>query len=71
MSSNIHGYRELAPDELALINAIKENGNEMGAAVEAISEFPGVDQRALSIAKTYLQTGLMWLTRAIARPGGF
>ncbi len=67
----IGGYRELSRDEVELINSIKQNGNELGAAIAVIEQIEGVDKRAVSIARTHLQTGLMWLTRAIARPAGF
>lgn len=67
----IEGYRELDQAEIDLINAIKDNGAQLGMAVEAIEAMPNVDKRAASIARTHLQTGLMWLVRSIARPGGF
>lgn len=67
----IAGYRELTQVEIDLMNEIKEQGNNLGIAVDAIEEIPNVDQRALAIAKTHLQTGLMWLTRAIAKPESF
>lgn len=67
----ITGYRELTAGEVDLMNTIKENGNDLGVAIDAIEQMPGVDKRAVSIARTHLQTGLMWLTRAIARPDSF
>ena len=67
----ITGYRELSADEIDLMNTIKGNGNDLGVTVNAIEQMPGVDKRAVSIARTHLQTGLMWLTRAIARPDSF
>ena len=51
----ISGYRELT--EAAILDEVKE--------------MPGIDQRALAIARTELQTGLMWAVRAVARPQGF
>lgn len=70
-SQKVTGYRQLTSDEIDLINSIKQNGNELGAAIDVIEATPGVDKRALAIAQTNLQTGLMWLVRAIARPEGF
>ncbi len=67
----ITGYRKLTAQEIELINEIKDQANNLGAAVEMIGQMPDVDKRALAIAKTELQTGFMWLTRAIARPAGF
>ena len=67
----ISGYRELSASEIDLVNTIKANGNDLGEAIETLELTPDVDQRALAIAKTQLQTGLMWLVRAIAKPEGF
>jgi hypothetical protein len=67
----ISGYRELSREEIELINAIKQNGNGLGSAIAVIEAMPQVDKRAASIAKTHLQTGLMWLVRSITRPEGF
>lgn len=67
----ISGYRELDAAEIDLVNASKEQGNQLGLAIEATEALPNVDRRALSIAKTHLQTGLMWLVRGITRPCGF
>ncbi len=70
-ATQIIGYRALSGDQIDLINAIKEQGNNLGLAVEAVGAIPEVDKHALTLAKAHLQTGLMWLTRAVARPEGF
>lgn len=67
----IKGYLELSPAEVALMNELKEQGANLAEALDAIGQIPEVDQRALAIARTELQTGFMWLIRAIARPQGF
>jgi hypothetical protein len=67
----ITGYRQLSAAEVELVNAIKEMGRTVGFAVEGVEHMPEADQRAAAIAKTHLQTGLMWLVRAITRPQGF
>lgn len=67
----IAGDRELTPAEVDLINAIKQQGGLLELAVEGVECMPDADKRAASIAKTHLQTGLMWLVRAVARPQGF
>ncbi|MGH8040381.1 MAG: DUF7681 family protein [Stenotrophomonas sp.] len=67
----IKGYRELAQAEIDGINAIKDKGTEIGRLLEALGDIPGIDKRALAIARTELQTGLMWATRAIAQPESF
>ncbi|MGB3393232.1 MAG: hypothetical protein WA956_05670 [Stenotrophomonas sp.] len=67
----ISGYRELSQQEIDGMNAIKQIGNEAGALLDRLKEVQGIDQRALAIAKTELQTGFMWAVRAIARPESF
>ena len=67
----IKGYRDLSQGENDGINALKAKGNEIGLLLEQLKELPGIDQRALAIAKTDLQTGMMWAVRAIARPESF
>lgn len=67
----IKGYRELSPEEIALMNEIKAKGAEIGSLVEKLRVAPGLDQRWVSIGATDLQTGLMALTRAVAQPTSF
>ncbi|MEI2428674.1 hypothetical protein RDV84_00260 [Lysobacter yananisis] len=67
----IDGYRELSQDEIDAMNRIKAKAAEVGELLDAVRDTPGVDQRALAIAKTDLQTGFMWAVRAIAQPAGF
>lgn len=79
----ITGYRELTQDEIDLMNEIKAHGaasqgliNKVTAlesngfiadANHSISE----PMRWIAIAKTDFQTGLMALTRAVAKPQSF
>jgi hypothetical protein len=67
----ISGYRDLTEAEIALMNEVKATGATMAALVDKIQKTPDIDPRCAAIAKTELQTGLMWLVRAIARPEGF
>lgn len=69
--TQITGYRDLSATEIALMNAIKAKGGELEQLVAALRAIQGVDQRWLSIGATDLQTGLMALTRAVARPTSF
>ena len=64
----IKGYRELSADEIAIMNDIKTKGAEIGDLVERLRATEGVDQRWVSIGTTDMQTGLMALTRAVAKP---
>lgn len=66
----IKGYRELSQDEINWMNAIKEKGAELGDLV-ALLRGSDADQRWVSIGATDLQTGLMALTRAVAKPEFF
>lgn len=67
----ISGYRELDQAEIDLMNEVKAQGPVLEALVEKVRATPGVDQRWASIGATDLQTGLMALTRAVARPDFF
>lgn len=64
----IAGYRELSQAEIDLMNVIKAKGAELGELVAKMEGMDGLDQRWLSIGETDLQTGLMALTRAVAKP---
>ena len=67
----ITGYRELSAEEIAAMNEVKAKAVEVGALIQRLQAMPGLDQRAVAIAKTELQTGFMWAVRAIAQPAGF
>lgn len=67
----IKGYRELNADEIALMNEIKGKGIELGELVSKLRSLQEIDQRWTSIGATDLQTGLMALTRAVAKPTFF
>lgn len=67
----ITGYRQLTEQEAALMNEIKARGVELGELVAKLRETAGIDLRWVSIGATDLQTGLMALTRAVARPTTF
>lgn len=67
----IKGYRELSQAEIDTMNEIKAKGAELGELVDKVRAIEGVDQRWASIGATDLQTGLMALTRAVAKPTFF
>jgi hypothetical protein len=67
----IKGYRELNAEEIALMNEVKSKGAELGELVAKLRAAEGLDQRWISIGATDLQTGLMALTRGVARPTFF
>lgn len=67
----IAGYRELTEAEIADMNEVKQKGAELGELVKNLRDNDEYDQRWLSIGATDFQTGLMALTRAIAKPTTF
>lgn len=67
----ITGYRQLNETEAALMNEIKAKGVEIGDLVAKLRSTEDLDQRWISIGATDLQTGLMALTRAVAKPTTF
>ena len=67
----ISGYRELSQEEIDLMNEIKAKGVDLGELVAKLKSTEGLDQRWVSIGATDIQTGLMALTRAVAKPTFF
>lgn len=67
----IKGYRELSQEEIDLMNEIKTKGAELGELVDKLRKAEGLDQRWVSIGATDFQTGLMALTRSVAKPEFF
>lgn len=81
----IDGYRELTETEIALINEIKAEGSRLDELCVRVREYlSGADpmigemdctarnpHRWAAMAATDFQTGLMALTRAVARPMTF
>ena len=68
----ITGYRNLTPNEIALINEVKALAELCGEMVERLkaSEL-ALDNRWVAIGNTDLQTGFMALVRSISRPTTF
>jgi hypothetical protein len=71
----LNGYRKLTEQEQALANEVSRIGDYVElliAKLTAASAVPGaIDQRALAIGRTDLQTGFMWLKRAVTKPTTF
>lgn len=67
----IKGYRELSEQDIALMNEVKETGEELGNLIATLKQMPEIDQRWVSIAQTDLQKGIMALVRSIAQPTSF
>lgn len=67
----IKGYRELDQTEIDLMNKIKAKGAELGELVDELKSAESTNKRWVAIAATDLQTGLMALTRSVAKPTFF
>lgn len=79
----ISGYRDLSQTEIDLMNLVKAKAEEVGALLEEITRLraanpESVDSgqlvesyRNINLSKDNLQTGFMWLTRAVALPTTF
>lgn len=67
----IKGYRELSQEEIDLMNEIKSKGAELGELVTRLRAQGCIDQRWVNIGATDMQTGLMALTRSVAKPEFF
>lgn len=67
----IKGYRELSEEEIAAMNAVKEQGERLGKMIEDMQSVGAFDQRWVSLAKTHFQMALMFATRAVAKPTNF
>lgn len=68
---HIKGYRDLSPEEIALMNEVKAKAAEVGVLMEKLRSTPGLDQRWISIGITDLQKGFMFAVRGIAQPESF
>lgn len=67
----VTGYRKLTQAEVDLANEIKAKVNELGNLIARMRADPTLDQRCVSIGATEIQTGAMWLSRAVFRPESF
>ena len=67
----ITGYRDLDQAEIDLMNRVKKLGADAQEIIADLDKHPDTDKRAIAIGRTDVQTGLMWLVRAVARPTTF
>jgi hypothetical protein len=69
----ISGYRQLNPDEVAIVNHIKALDEDLGRSFQTLritiaGNVPNADWRWLAIAKTHFQEGFMALVRSVTKP---
>lgn len=67
----ITGYRDLSQQEIDLMNGLKALGNQIGEMLDGMAKDASLDQRSVAIAKTNIQTGMMFAIRAVAQPTTF
>lgn len=67
----ITGYRDLSQQEIDLMNGLKALGNQIGEMLDEMAQNATLDQRSVAIAKTNIQTGMMFAIRAVAQPTTF
>lgn len=67
----VAGYRQLTPEDVALMNETKAAVNALGAVLDKLAAHPDTDKRAVAIAKTEAQTAGMWAVRAVTKPSSF
>lgn len=65
------GPPELTLAQKAIHTEVNVIGEQLLALCRMLDARSDVEKRDLAIARTQLQTGLMWLSRAITRPVGF
>lgn len=68
---HIKGYRDLSPEEIALMNEGKALAEQVGVFVEKLRAHPDTDKRWVAIGQTQLQQGFMAAIRGVARPTTF
>lgn len=67
----LRGHRELTLAEQAAIAEVDVLGDQLQTLLNSLEARSDINKRDLAIARTKLQTGLMWLTRSIAKPTRF
>lgn len=67
----IVGERELDAADITAVNKVTTLGKVVEKFLEELGHDNPVDLRLLAIAKTHLQTGFMFATRAVKQPTSF
>ena len=79
MGKGVNGYIPLTEKQIEQINEVKDIGLRLGELFDRIESLSSIstveadrcDRRSLALARTNIQTGIMWGVRAIAKPDGF
>lgn len=67
-SQGVRGYRDLSPEDVKLVNAVKELQENVADVWAAIFLREGTDRRWANIAKTHIEEGVSALVRSVAKP---
>lgn len=65
---HISGYRDLSPEDVAAINAVKAAEVALGEVWRSVAESAATDKRWVSVARTHFEEGFSALVRSIAQP---
>lgn len=68
---HIKGYRELSPEEVALMNEVKAKGEELGDLIAKLRALPSNDVQWIDVGELQLKQGIMSLVRCVAQPTSF
>ncbi|GMR15849.1 MAG: hypothetical protein BMS9Abin31_0143 [Gammaproteobacteria bacterium] len=67
----IKGYRDLSQEEIDMINNIKETSETLRVMITSLDRTETTDKRWVAMAKSNLQTGIMYAVRSVAQPESF
>lgn len=65
----VAGYQPQTDNRVELVNTNKGTEERLVRLIESLQMGGTGDPRCLALAKTHLETGFMWLNRAIFQPG--
>ena len=68
---HIKGYRELSPEEVALMNEVKAKGEELGDIIAKLRALTSNDVVWIDVGELQLKQGIMSLVRSVAQPTTF
>lgn len=72
MSEKLKGMRTLSDNEIEIMNAIADHGNDLEYFITRMEKSGmGFDTRWLEEGKIHLQIGIMCLKRAVGKPENF
>lgn len=67
----IIGYRELSQADIDAMNKIKLHGEQLRMLIEELRVLPDLDHTWIYEAQQALKKGIMYATRAVAKPISF